>query len=495
VDGNMLEADLNQDDTVNFKDFAILANYWQQSTSGPEDLDDSGFIDYNDVSILAGQWLWITWPNIQLQISNDANNNFIDFGAAGYTSETQRIFLLMDGQCVGEIFGFSEGWPLGIDVSEYGGGEKQLKAVSIDRYGQVTCSNITSTDFNCPLNYCFLPSEYEPNKPLYFSAFNPSEGNVTVKVYADYGNLVWSQDYNGIILSGYIPAEITRQYEFDYINFEMSEGEFVGKATHMLKDPPFSSVRALMILPDVGLNFRDYRLISEVRKAFKDKGIIYDELWVASATYELVAKYGWYGNIKYMFIDAHGNYRFSLFPSAWVLRTSIKLYDFPVVSIKKSDPGAPSWCEDLWPFWEKRTKSFASMGFKNLKFVFSNSCYGGRLVINDKNQLIEGKPRKLGDTFYEELISDMSIALGIHQSIFENRLYQGWWGEPWTNFLWQNKWSKFSQDEWRRLGAGDNIAEALIIAFGGQTDFDDPNDPGNSYRLKAQGNFLSIKLE
>jgi hypothetical protein len=48
---------LNQDDTVNFKDFAILVDYWQQSTTEEADLDGSGFVDYNDVSILAGQWL------------------------------------------------------------------------------------------------------------------------------------------------------------------------------------------------------------------------------------------------------------------------------------------------------------------------------------------------------------------------------------------------------------------------------------------------------
>jgi hypothetical protein len=53
--GDSLSADLDDDLQVNFKDFAIFANYWQQSTNGDADLDGSGFVDYNDLSIFTDQ--------------------------------------------------------------------------------------------------------------------------------------------------------------------------------------------------------------------------------------------------------------------------------------------------------------------------------------------------------------------------------------------------------------------------------------------------------
>ncbi len=117
------------------------------------------------------------------------------------------------------------------------------------------------------------------------------------------------------------------------------------------------------------------------------------------------------------------------------------------------------------------------------------------MTINTNNQLVEGQPGPFDELPPDEgLVSDISLALGLHKDIFANRGYQGWWGQPWTNFLWQNKWSKFSQDEWRRLGAGDSVGEALMIAIGGQPGSSDPNAPINSFRFKGQGEIDNIRL-
>jgi hypothetical protein len=490
-----VNADLNQDGIVNFKDFAILANYWQQSTTEEADLDDSGFVDYSDVSILAGQWLWLTGPNIQLQIESDANDGFVEFGATGFTSDTQRIFLLMDGQYVGEIFGFRDGFPLGVDVSEFGGGEKQIKAVSIDSAGQVTCSNITSTEFSCPLNYCLLPSEYEPNKPLHFSAFNPSAEEITVKVYADCGNLVWSQDYNGVNFCDSIPAEITSQHEIDYIRFDKSGVWSLLKPVPPAPNPLEHDYQALIILPDYFLHYVRAEEIIAVRRAFLYRGIKCQILGPPSATFNKISLYAFYNPIKYIYILAHSGYGIDPKTGKYqfangVLRTYVNLHEGTAVSVKLSDfdnpNDAPSWCKSLGYFWETRTTSFYSMRFTSLEFAYFDGCFSGRLRINSNDELIEGQPGQIG--LFDIPHSDMSWALNMRS--WDTQIYQGWYQtipiwepffEPETGYL------RWTRDEWERLGEGYSLYDALTYTIDHQTEYEDPNAPVNNYRIKGHG--------
>jgi hypothetical protein len=492
-DGNALEADRNEDNIVDFEDFAVLAGGW---------LTD---YDVDDLSILAGQWLQFTEPNVALQIVGDGNNGFVEFGADGNFLDTQRVFLLVDGECAGEISGFREGWPLGVDISEYSGGEHQLKAVSINGAGHVTCSNITNTTFSCPLNYCLLPSEYEPNKPLHFSAFNNSSEDVTVEVYADCGNLVWSQVYGGDSFFGSIPAEITREHEIDYVNFDAGGGALLdggsGGAVSKITDPaspgiPFD-VKALIILPNLHIRLLDFRTIWAVQTAFKNRGIKYKKL--RGASYYIIALYAATNPIKYMYIDAHGGYGKIIDPDTGVpyyefdrgiLRTWAQLSDGRCFSMKHSDPGVPAWCKHLG-FWENRSKSFASMGFCTLEFVYSDGCYGGHLTISN-NDLVEGQPGQIGQV-YDAPVSDMSIALGMHEP-GESRIYHGWYNESISSFPFRTDYQKWSQDVWEGLGEGDSLYDAILYAINQQENLWDPNAPVNAYRLQGQGFVWDIFL-
>jgi hypothetical protein len=333
---------------------------------------------------------------------------------------------------------------------------------------------------------------------LYFSAFNPSGGDVTVKVYADDGNLVWSQTYSGNDFFGSIPADITMQYEFDYVGFDAGGGGAVSKITDPAEPESQGSVRALIILPAFDLRWRNIFSTRHVQKAFKERGIKYVKLGFGAASYDTIDFYVDNNPIKYMYILAHGSYGIDrdgkyIFANG-VLRTCVKLSDGLTVSIKQSDPGAPSWCEYLGDYWEGKAKSFASMGFNFLEFVYSDACYGGRLMINSYGQLVEGQPGEIGQA-YDSLISDMSVALKMHETSGSCR-YQGWYDKSWFS-LWGTDYQEWTENEWDALGAGDNLQMAIMYANAvtHQTNPEDPCAPSNALRLKGQGLIQEIKLE
>lgn len=97
---------------------------------------------------------------------------------------------------------------------------------------------------------------------------------------------------------------------------------------------------------------------------------------------------------------------------------------------------------------------------------------------------------------YDEPISDMSIALGMHEPS-RSRVYQGWYDRSTSSLpFWpfRTDYQKWTQDEWKRLGDGEDLYTALLYAISHQTNFDDPNAPVNTYRLKGQGSLFDIEL-
>ncbi|MGB7582132.1 MAG: dockerin type I domain-containing protein [Sedimentisphaerales bacterium] len=69
--------DLNNDSRVDFSDFAILAGNWQQSgTNLAGDIDNSGTVDINDLTVFC--WYWLTeYSEYQQCQKADLNNDGI----------------------------------------------------------------------------------------------------------------------------------------------------------------------------------------------------------------------------------------------------------------------------------------------------------------------------------------------------------------------------------------------------------------------------------
>lgn len=99
--------DYDNDDLINFKDFAILAYYWRQPDP-PQyvDLDDDGSIDTNDLEIFCSRWLgpgdntagWLKddvnspcldagEPNFPYALEPNPNGAWVNMGAYGNTDQ------------------------------------------------------------------------------------------------------------------------------------------------------------------------------------------------------------------------------------------------------------------------------------------------------------------------------------------------------------------------------------------------------------------------
>lgn len=479
------DSDFNVDLIVNLKDFAILANGWEST------------YDINDLATMSTEWLQVGYedPNIEIHISGDSNEGYVDIGISGFTSDTQRVFFLIDGEYISEMFFFEDGEPLNIDTSYLGPGTHQLKVVSLSNAGRVTCSNLKESTFNCFLNYHLCADAYDSNEPHHFCAYYSGSNNISVKVYNEENNLVWSQTYSPDGLNDFIPANVTLADDLDYIVFEettgtLSSGASVAKPLALKFKPGKvpANIRALIIVPSWWMrNFGDYGVIQAVKGTFETRNVPYRYLKGSQASYEVLAWFGANRNIDYIYYCDHGGYI-----TNGVLRTKIKLSDGIAYSVKQSDfaPGqAPSWCEKLPGNLEKTANSIFQAGFNQgeLKFVHFDCCFTGRLKLTGDNRLIEGPGGSQGLLAYYH--SDMSWALKMSSSY--TQIYQGWWGEVPKGGT--SKFNIFAYHEWTKLREGDHLYDALTYAIN-HTDWI-PDGPHDNFRLMGQGDLTDLRIE
>jgi hypothetical protein len=90
--------DLDSDDVVNFRDYAIFSSQWNaENCNDPNwcdgaDLERDGDVDYNDLALFADYWLWPTSPNVP----NEPNE-------PDYPEDANIIFKIVDANGSSEI--------------------------------------------------------------------------------------------------------------------------------------------------------------------------------------------------------------------------------------------------------------------------------------------------------------------------------------------------------------------------------------------------------
>jgi hypothetical protein len=177
VDDRLFDSrpDLNKDDIVNFRDFAIFADEWRITAEGN--------------------------PAIFVSVIGDTNNlkGEVGISVGGCPYSTSTAFIFMDGQLMDETdYNADEGAPgITINTPSYLNGSHSLKGVIIDHNGLITLSGNLAVDFNNSV-YCLnLEDTYEPNKPLRLLGLNATENNLRVNLSKWNGDLVWSQQTSG----------------------------------------------------------------------------------------------------------------------------------------------------------------------------------------------------------------------------------------------------------------------------------------------------------
>ncbi len=106
--------------------------------------DINGTPDSNktDIGFHYPNWNYSNEPNIIPTISGDPNNltGTISIGVDGYGVTSERIFVLMDGEYIGELEYFDSNMPILLETDNYINGGHSIKIVAIDVNGLVTVS-------------------------------------------------------------------------------------------------------------------------------------------------------------------------------------------------------------------------------------------------------------------------------------------------------------------------------------------------------------------
>lgn len=385
--------------------------------------------------------------------------------------------------------------PIRVDTSESGNRPQQIKLLAMDNNERFYYSGPTEIRSNSPMSYCIVPEMYEPNEPIPFAAYYTGADNTIVSVYGDGGQLLWSQEFTGNTVSGAVPATVfDGHYSIDYVRFDRSVNPPKNKRVYPKISPGKinKDARALMISAlTIPIDESDDVLESIIESAFKQRGIEYEILKGKNATWENIAQYAQYGNINYVWFLGHGNY---VSNPGNILRTLMVLDDGPCYSYKQSDfVHIPSWCPALPPIPESKANTWASMGFQNLRFFYTESCYGGRLKFNAQNQLIEGDPGNQA-VAYDGPHSDMTLALNMTDPTIDNQIYHAFYSPAKVGKLSDigNSFSSYqfwSVDVWQKLGEGQTLLDALQFAINDAIRIgeDKPESALNNYRLKGHG--------
>jgi len=564
VGSSTLQSDLDNSLTVDIDDLSIIAEYWLLDYAEAyeiklRDLDDSGYVDLGDLQIIAENWLdpddfltfawfaqkWMeevdmkmyntepdifedgiinfrdyailasewqetgepsTDPNIQINTSLDTSSGYVEVSISGYHTDTINAFLFVNGCFEDDMFGFRQGEKARVNLYELGDGCCELKVISVNGSGKLTCSNIQTLNFDSPMKYLCCPEAYYLNEPYNFCAYSAAPNQITVKAFNLNDSQVWSQTYPGENANGFVPASVTSSNALAYLSFEVSTGALLSEET-VVRSSPLSlppvvkvpttkgfdpedvpaGVDSLIILPDNWTDwFTNRRVTGMVRQAFNYEY----ELKGGEAISTNIAWFIQNRNIKYIYYNGHGNYKIGEDANA-VLRTCIKLSDGITFSARRSDYAnpdqAPSWCVALPAGYENaRNLSFAQMGdFTHLLFAHFDVCYTARLKL-DGGELKEGEEDG-SKWMFDGPDSDMSWAL-------RSPLYQGWYDIcPQGG---DSEFSEFSYIEWTELRDNEALFYAIMEAIN-NTSIDPVSGraPYEDVRVKGREDIYSVRVE
>ncbi len=487
------DTDFNQDGITDYQDLFILASQWLETvTSVSEgDLNDDGVIDFEDFSTFSAAWRKMQGtPNVTATMTISDEDRSIKIEAEYGSNSIYQSYLLIDGVYIAELV-FSENiFHRTVFTPWLSLGQHEARIIGISEQG-VVCSTPVSFEIDNKIGPCAVPVNFEPGEPLTFHIIADAN-SIQVKAHS-WDDCVWQETYPMGSVSGFVPAWVTDTNDVEYLEFRcgadsnsfelMSAQSLIVPLSAMRKHDP-NDIRALIVLPDFWVNRVNSGLIRSYKNLLKTRNIPYKVLGFYSSSLKNLRYYAQNYNIQYLIINSHGNYRY---PGTDVLRTTILLDDGNVVSDKITRPGSPTYLERLPGDIEHTARTWAEIGFTNLKYVHNDSCYGGRLYINSSWQLTEGASGQQG--LFSMPHNDMTIALNLLSN--DSKFYLSWYKEFEGGYA--SKYYQFSCNVIAKLEEGKDLYESLLYAISQCTGSGD-KDPRNDYRVLGQGFIQNFRI-
>lgn len=473
-----LIADLNQDGTVDNADLTILKSHYGQSGSSADgDINGDGIVDAHDLRIMRKLWgqNGYAHPNIAIALPVDLINitGNVNISVTGYDTNTQQVFIFLDGQYIGEIedFNTEDYNHILLDTFAYMNGIHELKAIGINLYGFLTLSETMEVTFNNSLQCMIAKENFENGKDYDVDGIYTGTENFIIKLIDINDNIIWSQSIGNSINATIPTSELATDLIFNVIISKETVSEKVVSSDddddvfekfisqkfdpkEWEKNPVY--YRVLITLPEKGLTKEYKKCVMAVRNACNAQGllprtlVLYNKTctWdnLSFALKNITSLRYWYHG------GGHGtaksgpigqpNYRdrtgIKISYPGWISKS-----EWVYSLVKTSDP------DEL-----KKRKSIGSLGLNEwggLKIVFFDVCY----TSEDACCTVDGSKH------------DMAWALGAYSTYNEQwhtQIYLGWHGAR-SSYEPTFKFNTFVEVFWNTLASGTKtVQEALNAA-------------------------------
>jgi len=438
--------------------------------------------------------------NIPTNLSGNVDVNVANFGAGAW-----RAFVLMDGQFMGEIWDFAQGYSNLLETPAFRNGEHSIKAVTVDYNGDVTVSPVLEVTCNNLVHSAVASENFHPSENYKYKGLCSASGNLMASLVNDANTVIWSDTFSNsdinIAISG---STFTNEQLCDLLITQAGNPATTTKyltKEFRASDYPYAA-RMVIVLPDSDVSSYRRKAIKACRKACSDRYVTHMVISGGQVTKEKLSNVFTNSNVEYIYWCGHANSKFGE-----VYRTHTECWQdngqkIPVFSFTKKSktnayplPGDLDNNEnsrlDLWSLrmWEQP--------YIYKKIVFIDGCQSGTYY---------GPP----DNHY----NDMADAYGIYSQGGSGQIYIGWREKvdvpnPYNIIQVMFKRSTDAVELfWKRMGQGYTVAQTFheieqssgLIAesFWGMDRImaldAEPGDPFNDDNIKVYGAGLGLRL-
>jgi hypothetical protein len=475
-DSNSLSADLDNSMTVDFRDFAILANDWLTS------------YDINNLKTMADEWL----RKISLEIVLNQDSNLVS-NVLGVTldsnSDNITCYLLMDGRYIGRFCGGN----VAIPTYEYSNGQHEIKVAGVKFDSEVFLGPTINIIVDNKIQYLTGSETYEYNQAFRFAGFyEPNDGNIISFEIKDLDdNVIWtnssSGNFNfevpaGVLQSPYneliIQEPVGAASSYGGIKISESNGngwiKDITKKFDITNDPNDANAKSLLVSPDEKFTEGRREAWEEFLNTCKKRGrsptiCLFD----GQATRKNIETALKRSGVTLVYVISDGNREVYVFGKWWipkaVHRTFFWASDGPYFSYLGRNWVGPGEYESLG---EKVEKGYSIADLKssfhqrNRMYVLIDACKNGTSVMDPSlYSTCSARPRDNNYSYDEyERTADMAKAFDIWEPL-ENKVYMGWRRVVFARDV--SKWlpyTSFLKQFWYWVGEGRPFNEAISSA-------------------------------